>query len=78
MRIAATFTNETRHQLAEAYREYLKTLPPKHRELAMAIMTADKTVVVRRNEIPRRILEDDEFFYLFLAHLKEIAKKWRG
>ena len=77
LRIAATFSNETRHQLARAYQEYLETLPEQHRELVMAIMAKGRTIVVKRSEIPRRILEDDEFFHLFLQHLSSIASRRR-
>ncbi|RLE88786.1 MAG: hypothetical protein DRJ67_01080 [Thermoprotei archaeon] len=77
LRIAASFSNETRHKLAQAYQGYLNTLPPEHREMMMAIMAKGRTIVVKRSEIPRRILEDDEFFHLFLQHLSAIAAKRR-
>lgn len=78
LRIAASFSNETRHKLAQAYEDYLNTLPPEHRDLVMAIMVGNKVVTVKRSEIPKRILEDEEFFHLFLSHLDRIASKARG
>lgn len=77
VRMAAAFSNEMRHQLASAYREYLEALPPEHREMVMVIMTPNGGVAVKRTEIPRLLVEDDEFLRLFLQHLSNIAEKWR-
>jgi len=77
LKIAATFSNEMRHQLAEAYKEYLDTLPPEHRNMMMCIMVGGKVIAVRRSEIPQKILEDDEFLNYYLMHLGEIAKRAR-
>jgi len=75
LRLALTFSNEVRHELAKAYAEYLETLPPEHRDLMLVILTDKGSVAVKRNEIPKRIVEDPEFCNLFLQYLSKIATK---
>jgi len=75
IKLALTFSNEVRHELAKAYAEYLETLPPEHRDLTVVFMTDKGSISVRRSEIPRRIVEDPEFCNLFLQYLSKIAAK---
>lgn len=77
VKISLRFSNELRHQLAQAYQEYLNTLPPEHRELTMFVITEKKIIAVKRSEVPKRILYDDEFLTFFLKHIANIAPKMK-
>ena len=71
-RLARRRDPESRRALAEAYWRYVSALPPEQRRAAVCIMSGGRTVVVRRDEIPKRLLKDDEFYELFRAYLLSI------
>ncbi|MEM1821059.1 MAG: hypothetical protein QXU64_05655, partial [Thermofilaceae archaeon] len=56
---------EKRRRLASLYRQYNEALPPEHRDTAMVIL-GEKPRVIPREEIPRLIMEDDDFYRLIL------------
>ncbi|MEM0087610.1 MAG: hypothetical protein QXK85_01435 [Thermofilum sp.] len=59
---------EKRRRLASLYRQYNEALPPEHRGTAMVIL-GEKPRVIPREEIPRLIMEDDDFYRLILKML---------
>ena len=76
LRVPVSFTPDGRRALAEAYAAYLESIPPEGREATVVILTRDAAVAVKRSEIPRLIVEDERFYELFAAYLRDLALAW--
>ena len=67
-RLALKFKNDIVHELAQAYQEYLDSLPEFAREVTIMTFSGK---VIKRKDIPRLIIEDPQFREWFIKHLTE-------
>ena len=67
--------DELRQKIAEKYIEYVNSLPERAKKRTMVVMTEKGCIVVSHEEIPKKILEDDEFYRWFLEMLRRRARR---
>ena len=60
-------------RLSEALEQYVSTLPDRGEKHVVAVM-GPKPVVVKYSELPKKLLEDEEFALRFIAVLKKSVR----
>jgi len=60
------FSYEDRVRLSEKYQKFLESLEPELRELEFVVMTKKGVKVIKRSEIPKLLIEDEEVFQVLV------------
>jgi hypothetical protein len=64
-------TKEERKRVAESYKKYLKALTKSDRDTYLVFLDGDKKTAVKREDIPKLMVEDEIFYARYRNLFKE-------